>query len=79
VVKKYYVYKSTKHSNNKEYLKHRVKVMRIKEIIHIISSCTVLAQSEYKKRHDICIRKNYTHEFSSLIQLIKGYTTTLHL
>jgi hypothetical protein len=53
--------------------------MRIKEIIHIISSCTVLAQSEYKKRHDICIRKNYTHEFSSLIQLIKGYTTTLHL
>jgi hypothetical protein len=31
-------------------------------IEHIISSCTVLAQSEYKKRH---IRKNYTHEFSS--------------
>jgi hypothetical protein len=25
-------------------------------IEHIISSCTVLAQSEYKKRHDIHIR-----------------------
>jgi hypothetical protein len=27
-----------------------------KTIEHIISSCTVLAQSEYKKRHDIGIR-----------------------
>jgi hypothetical protein len=46
-------------------------------IEHIISSCTVLAQSEYKERHDIFY--NYTHEFSSYIQLIKGCTTTLYL
>jgi hypothetical protein len=27
-------------------------------IEHIISSCTVLAQSEYKKRHDLAVKFN---------------------
>jgi hypothetical protein len=48
-------------------------------IEHIISSCTVLAQSEYKKRHDIFAKIIGTHEFSCYIQFIKEYTTTLQL
>jgi hypothetical protein len=45
-------------------------------IEHIISSCTVLAQSEYKKRHDIfakIIHMNLAVKFN----LLKEYTTTL--
>jgi hypothetical protein len=44
---------------------------------HIISSCTVLAQSEYKKRHDICakiIHMNLAVKFN----LLKD-TQPLHL
>jgi hypothetical protein len=63
-------------NNNNNYKKHICGLQSIVDkcricgtegetIEHIISSCTVLAQSEYKKRHDIPIRKNDTHEFSS--------------
>jgi hypothetical protein len=46
-------------------------------IEHIISACTVLAQSEYKKRHDIfakIIHMNLSVKFNLL-----RYTTTLYL
>jgi hypothetical protein len=45
---------------------------------HIISSCTVLAQSEYKKRHDIFAK--IIHKYLAVkFNLLKGYTTTLYL
>jgi hypothetical protein len=48
----------------KLYINNIIDICRIcgtegETIEHIISSCTVLAQSEYKKRHDI-LQKLYT-------------------
>jgi hypothetical protein len=43
-------------------------------IEHIISSCTVLAQSEYKKRHDIFAKIIH---MNLAVKFIKEYTTTL--
>jgi hypothetical protein len=43
-------------------------------IEHIISSCTVLAQSEYKKRHDIFVKIIH---MNLAVKFIKEYTTTL--
>jgi hypothetical protein len=48
-----------------------------KTIEHIISSCTVLAQSEYKKRHDIfakIIHMNLAVKFNLLKNTQLHYT-----
>jgi hypothetical protein len=46
-------------------------------IEHIISSCTVLAQSEYKKRHHDIFAKIIHMNLAVKFKFIKGYTTTL--
>jgi hypothetical protein len=46
-------------------------------IEHIISSCTVLAQSEYKKRHNIfakIIHMNYAVKFNLLKDTLSHYS-----
>jgi hypothetical protein len=47
-------------------------------IEHIISSCTVVAQSEYKKRHDIFAKIIHMNLAVKFNLGIKGYTTTLY-
>jgi hypothetical protein len=46
-------------------------------IEHIISSCTVLAQSEYKKRHDIFAKIIHINLAVKFNLLKNRYTTTL--